>query len=500
MELIKNYIKEIISTISAFTTILIALLPNDFPYHYRVIIILALCVIFVLEILFWKVLKAHRVVIIFSVLLSIAAVLLYRFHPVALTPKLCVPKDCDEITMNGEMITTSTINSLNSLRSLRSISFENCIFEDGAILFLDLPQSVTNVSLFNCEGITDFWWLAHLKNLENLTLHNCGLTDANFPNLQTHSLHSIHVDNNKGFSELKWLPISDLENISFCETSVSSLEKLAQYKSLKTIYGNNSLVFDLSSLVKLTELRSISFNNCSIETVTDDFMSLRLESLSVSGNKLYDCSGFQNFTQLVDVDLSYNRLTDISWLAKSKDTLESVYLSWNPLDSENLLFLSTFSHLVKLGISGIKLNSLDFIMNMKDLKTLDAVQCDINDISVMDKLQLKDIRLGLNGISDISPLVALLENDKAAAPAFAASYVPKFNFLDLSGNIADGLNLEKLAGNTIILSYYPGLSQIRINFSKIYVVDCPADKRVVIEDLNAGEVFFITQKEALSVS
>ena len=109
----------------------------------------------------------------------------------------------------------------------------------------------------------------------------------------------------------------------------------------------------------------------------------------------------------------------------------------------------------------------------------------------------------MNNISDISPLVTILEKAKAAAPAYAKSYVPEFDFLDLSGNTLDGLNVENLSGNTIILDYFPGFSDMEVNFSKIYIVDCPADKRVAIEDLYTGhekEVLFITPKEALSVN
>lgn len=507
MERLKSCIKEVITFISALTTIIIALLPNDFPYVYRVIILAVLCVAYGLEILIWKILKTHRFVLVFSLFFSLFILAItasvYHFRPIELTSELHVPRNCKEILIENEVISSNTVNNINCLQSLTSISFKNCEFEEDVVMLLNLPQSITSVSLINCNGIADFIWLSHLANLYILTIENCGLSDENFPNLHACSIHYLNMDNNMSLSELKWLPKTDLESISFCKTSVSNLDKLAQCKSLKTICANNSFVSDLSPLANLTELRSISFNNCRIETVASTFMSLRLEQLLLSGNKITDCSGFQNFTKLVDVDLSNNLLTDVSWLVKSKSTLKSVRLSWNPIDSEHLLFLLSFSKLTVLGISGIKFDSIDFIENMKELSTLDAIRCEIKDISVIGKLNIKDIRLGLNNISDISPLITALENDKASHPAFHASYVPEFDFLDLSGNPIDKLNLEKLSGNTIILSYFIGLPDIEINFSNIYIVDCPLDKRVSIEDMNNGKekkVFFITLEEALSVS
>ena len=219
MERFKKIVSTAIGSLSAITTLIVSILPNDYPYRNRVIILAALWIIYGLEILVWKVLKAHRIAIIILLILSAllmgTAVWLYQFRPVILTSKLYVSKDCEDITIRGETITSDTISILNSLRSLSSISFENCTFENEVTSSLNLPQSVINVSLLNCKGTLDFWWLSRLKNLENLTIDNCGLTDANFPNLQTRALRNLHIDNNKGFSELKWLPPSALENISF---------------------------------------------------------------------------------------------------------------------------------------------------------------------------------------------------------------------------------------------------------------------------------------------
>ena len=107
-----------------------------------------------------------------------------------------------------------------------------------------------------------------------------------------------------------------------------------------------------------------------------------LEKVDLQNMKLTneDIKDLTYFTNLKEIDLSTNRVTDLSVL-KNATQLEVV------------------------NITGCAISDLSFLQDMKNLRVLYGVVCQISDISVLaDKAELEEINLSVNQITDISPL------------------------------------------------------------------------------------------------
>ena len=108
-----------------------------------------------------------------------------------------------------------------------------------------------------------------------------------------------------------------------------------------------------------------------------DVETLSLKNLKLSNEDVKDLA---YFTKLKEIDLSTNRVTDLSVL-KNATQLEVV------------------------NITGCAISDLSFLQDMKNLRVLYGVVCQISDISVLaDKAELEEINLSVNQITDISPL------------------------------------------------------------------------------------------------
>lgn len=495
-----------ITILSGIVTLIVPILPDEFPYLYRLFIIIGLVFFYILVAVILRFTSKQRLAII-PILFILLLLFFFRgSFPIVLSSETIVPWSSTKISFQGESISPALAKRLRWLHKLTYISFENCKFENKASSSLSFPKSLKTVSIKSCDGIDDFSCLTDLENLRSLSLEDCGLSNRNFPSFLQTQLLVLSIKGNEGISDLRWLPETLME-VNISETAVADVTELAKCYSLEYIYADNTLVSDLSPIASLSTLKSISFNDCKLKEITADFMSLRLNSISVARNSLSDCSGFQSLSVLDSVNLSANLLTDVSWLGKSKlsyvdlssnmltdisclnnsiDLLTNIYLSNNPLDSEDLTFLESAIGVRELGINNIHVESLDFIKRMTSLKRLEATYCGIDDISALQYLTPRIVLLSGNKIRDIS---ALTSSDNG-----------RYDLLDISGNPLNGEHFGGFRNQTynkiILLDYVDWLSYTKLPFSKIYVVDCPLDQRVAVEDSNGIEkVSFITREE-----
>lgn len=110
-------------------------------------------------------------------------------------------------------------------------------------------------------------------------------------------------------------------------------------------------------------------------------------------------------TQLEDISLSDNKLTDISLLAKSAGKLEFVGIDSN--DISDISALAGNPEMDILLMENNHISDISALAGMSKLKYLSAYHNEITDITVLgDCKSLYYVDLGENQIADISPLVA----------------------------------------------------------------------------------------------
>lgn len=244
-----------------------------------------------------------------------------------------------DLTIQDKYIDKDAIKKINKLKYLTGLVFERCKFENNALSYINLP--LVSFCMIDCTNVNSYYFLQFMNNLHELKLQNCGITNNTFWFLYIQeSISSICLADNVKFTDLSVLPLSNLLNLDFSGTSVSDLSPLSVCENLTQINGSNTLVSDLKPLANLEKLTTIQFDHCAIQEIKDEFMSLRMRNISFECNNITDCSGFSNFTILENVNLSNNKLSEISWLEKSKETLKIAILSNNLLDEEQISFFN----------------------------------------------------------------------------------------------------------------------------------------------------------------
>lgn len=175
-----------------------------------------------------------------------------------------------------------------------------------------------------------------------------------------------------------------------------------------------------------------------------------LETLDLSNLNLTSVKGLEHFTNVKELNLSENVLTDSSFL-KDMDELEKVDLSYNQF--ETIEGLSS-EYLTDLNVRGNRLTSIDFVQDLNNLQILNVRSNNIEDLSPVENVEhLAYLNIRGNRVKSLEPLVSAynLMNLNARNNQID-SIVPIIDLpleerLVISGNDIEDLNLleEKLA-------------------------------------------------------
>lgn len=398
-----------------------------------------------------------------------------------------VEQDALSLFIYNETITADAIAQINKLRDLITLCLDNCVFEPGVLAELDAPN-LTLLQLDYAQGIEDFHFLTTMPKLYQLFLPGVGVTDSNFPWLDLDDLYKIDLSDNPGFSDLTLLEGS--ENLSH-------------------VYCSNTGVTNLAPLANLESLTCINFSGCNLGTITETFYSLYLEQMYLANCGLTDISGLLHMTVLTAADLSNNLLEDVSFLEKSAATLKTVCVSYNPLEAEDLQFLSKCKSVTELRVSGIALGDLSICQNMSNVKILEASHCQLTStsgLSVLGKLQF--VQLSYNCLTEFGlgafcfdgdPIVDLSYNDLQSLPATTMYYT----LLNLAGNdhLVFTNRVLKLQGDYLFVSFHESLLECVFNFYGYYVMDCPMDQIVNVNNKfgKSSVTILKSQEELLTV-
>ena len=405
------------------------------------------------------------------------------------------PYDETRLYYGEQTITAEDIAYINLHTKLSQLEIYDCTFQKGALAGLKLPQTVGTITMVNCSGIDDLKFLADLENLYSLRLDGCGITDAMLPVMTNTGLDYLDISNNPAFTDLSiFAGCTTLMNLDFTATGVSSVEPLVGLGSLCSVEGSGSAVKDISPLCALETLEQLRFADCGIETIDGVFNILRLYELDLSGNELTDLDAFAYCTVLETVDLSYGDFNDVDMLKKSAATLKNLNLGGNQyLYGFTLSWLSECTKLEELVLDGIEMEDLSLIADAVEMTYLSAVGCGIKDLSGLKNLtKLQYLNLALNSFTDISVLKGIAKDDMVldlslndSLEDISALPDVEYEVLNLANDALNANQMPALRGYAIILYYMDAWleqGKLREECSELYIVNCPKDKIVAMED------------------
>lgn len=182
------------------------------------------------------------------------------------------------------------------------------------------------------------------------------------------------------YSDLYWIKklVHEYE-----EEKISNLSGIEHMTSLRQIHMIANEITDISPLVNLKQLSYIWLTGNPLKDISPLAKMKRINHLNLAGNEIEDISPLKNIelSYLYNLDLSSNRITDISILAEMNE-LKYLHLEKN------------------------QITDISPLANNRELKKLHLANNLITDISPLANLtKLKELYLWDNRISDITSLL-----------------------------------------------------------------------------------------------
>lgn len=454
------------------------------------------------------------------------------YNRVKITGDITVRRGETYLTLTGENITAEQIEQLNKLKKLRLLIFDGCTFEENVFDGWEPHEEITSFTVKNTDTLKDYSFLQKQPGIQYLYLISCGLTDENFSAVGMNKLIRATLENNPEFTDLSLIskesltgldisgtgvedlsPMSDskLKTLDFSHTKVSDVTPMGMVLSLITVDGSNTDVSDITPLAVLQNLTELYFNDCKIQSITENMMSLKMQKIGFANNGLQECSGFEYFTVLAEVDLSGNHLRNVDFLKKSVAALKVLDISGNDLDETEVDFLSLCTGMEKLYLDDLLLANLDFVSTMINLNTIYANHCGLLDISGLSgSSNLQVVRLAYNDIADLtglqnltfkySTVLDLAYNQVTDITTLARGH---YSWLILLGNDINYTNgaFVEITGSDLVFNYKEDMMDGELAndiFYNYYLVDCPADRQLEVQNvLGKAGTYFMSEEDVL---
>ncbi len=217
-------------------------------------------------------------------------------------------------------------------------------------------------------------------------------------------------------------------------------------------------------------------------------------------NQITDISGLKNTTQLTEVGLRGNQITDISPLAKNTANLKNVLLADNQISDLSPIY--GCPNLSVLTIENNQITDLKVAEGASALRYLTAYGNQITDISgLSDCPSIAYLDLGENQITDITALSActlssqalFLQNNSITDISSLPTTVTRYEPLSLYGNpITSYESLSSMSDINHVWSILAvswdqnwDYEQIaRSEFENLYLVDVPIDQQANVKVTN----------------
>ena len=231
--------------------------------------------------------------------------------------------------------------------------------------------------------------ISTLKNLESLSIGDCGISDLGFLS---------------GLTKLTFLQISD--------NAVRDLGPLSKLTGLKNLYIDKNPIANLEPLYALTNLRTLSMKGVDVPQAQLDALKKALPNCSVYADvkeetvKEITLGGRTISTDVTELNLSGLGITDISALSACK-SLEKLDLRDNKIS--DISPLVDLQDLQWLCIWNNEVEDIYPLLSLRQLKYLDADGNKISDVSVLQYLtDLEELWLNNNPVRSVEPLRGLV--------------------------------------------------------------------------------------------
>ncbi|MEO1132260.1 MAG: leucine-rich repeat domain-containing protein, partial [Cyanobacteria bacterium J06639_1] len=254
----------------------------------------------------------------------------------------------------------------------------------GDIPAEEARRRVTFLSLSN-RDVASLEGIDQLVNLERLFLSNNTITDLT-----------------------PLVGLNRLEEVGAFGNAIADLSPLASLPNLKVLDVRSNQITSIAPLANAEQLTELSIGS---NPQLTDFSPLRaiaqLEVLDLSISNIEDLSILDGLTQLRELDLSFTALSSLAPLS-ALTNLENLEIRRTSPKLDDLDFISSLSNLKTLRLSDNSIRSIDEIASLSDLTSLDLASNAIADLAPLANLtQLQTLDVSDNAVASIAPLESL---------------------------------------------------------------------------------------------
>ncbi|XP_026883076.2 volume-regulated anion channel subunit LRRC8D [Electrophorus electricus] len=287
-------------------------------------------------------------------------------------------------------------------------------------------------------------WVYLLRNLRELYLVG---------NLNSEHNKMIGLESLKDLRHLKKLYLKS--NLNKMPTNLTDL---SPHLVKLVVHNDGTKLLVLNTLKKMTSLTELELHNCELERIPHAVFSLtNLQELDLKSNSICtieEVISFQYLKRLTSLKLWHNKITAISPTISYVKNLESVYLSYNKLDS---LCVSLF-HLPKLRYLDLSHNSISLIPDevglLQNLQHFAITGNKLRSLpeQLFECTKLKVLCVGHNSIAILPDSIGeLLQLSQLELKGNCLDYLPcqlsqcrhlKKNFFIVEDHLFDTLPLE----------------------------------------------------------
>lgn len=411
--------------------------------------------------------------------------------PLYIASNTWVDRKTDSLQLRKVSINKDTIENINKLNELKWLTFSDCLFEQCGLEDISRASKLTGIHLENCTNIGSLTFLKENRNIRFISINGCNLTDNNL-DLSKTQVEEVSLTDNPDLIDIHFLP-SSVKELDISRTNVKDISVLKQCSQLRTLTMDECSSIENSDVISNLPLYELNAANCGIQGFERPFSCLKMEKVSLPGNKINDTSFLDNLTRLEVIDLTGNPITSLDAAVKSASTLKVLRINGTKLNDEFLKTLSDDRLLENLGITGIQTANLHFLKNMNNLKTLYADGCGIENIEgLSNKKNLIVLNLGNNLIKSSAPLISLQTNE----PMLIDLHNNQLTTYELPLNLSTLLlygNDSKIATTfpesvkigCVVLDYDESLMSAFSNIEelkKLFILNVPLDQILNLQD------------------
>ena len=249
-------------------------------------------------------------------------------------------------------------------------------------------------------------------NTASLSLSGMGLTDGEMDQVaKLYALTSLNLSGNSITDISALSTLAGLTALDLSDNNISDIRALAELKGLRTLYLDNNPITDFSVLAELENLTTLSIKGISISEEQLQALSSALPSCAIHSDTDQEdaaditLGGVTFKSDVKELNLSSRGITDISALSACRE-LERLDLTGNKIsDITPLMDIPGLKELV------IKDNQVTDLRPLMALNTLAYINAEGNGITSTVPLGsltgLKELHLAGNPISDYSGLSRL---------------------------------------------------------------------------------------------